>query len=169
MHRIACYRRIPALVLLSTIAVVACSASSGIAVNDPWVRMTDPTAPAAAYFVISNTTSQADALVSVSTPAYSDVQLHETVAMEPSPAASMPMGSMNPMASPSGMAGDMLGMQPVSEIPVPANGSVELKPGGYHVMLMEPTGTLAIGDSVDLTLTFRNAGKITVKATVKGA
>jgi copper(I)-binding protein len=163
--------RILTIVLFVTFSVAGCSGAAGVTVSEPWVRMTSPSAPAAAYFVINNSTNKADALLSVSTPAYADVQLHETVAMEPSPAASgsMPMGSMDPMASPSGMGGDMRGMQPVSEIAVPANGSVTLEPGGYHVMLMEPTGPLAVGDTIELTLTFRDAGKIVVKAPVKGA
>jgi copper(I)-binding protein len=157
-------------------AVSACSSGGGsLSVSDAWVRMTDPAATAAGYLTITNQSSTADSLTGVSSPAYGSAQLHETVVMEPSPSAmasmepspSDAMGSMAP--SPGASMGDMMGMQPVDEIPVPANGSVELKPGGYHIMLMDPTGTLAIGDTVELTLTFKNAGTITVKATVKGA
>jgi periplasmic copper chaperone A len=44
---------------------------------------------------------------------------------------------------------------------------VEFKPGGYHIMFMDLVGTPTAGQSVDLTLTFANAGPITVKAEVR--
>jgi copper(I)-binding protein len=166
-----------ALVML---VAAACSSGSGgatggISVTDAWVRVTTPDQPAAGYLTITNASADADALTNVSSPAFGSVQLHETVMMSAEPAesadamgSSEPMASMEPAAS-DGAMGGMMGMQPVTEIPVPANGSVSLEPGGFHIMLMEPTGTLAVGDSVELTLTFRNADPITVTAAVKGA
>ena len=45
--------------------------------------------------------------------------------------------------------------------------TIALKPGGYHVMFMDLNGTPATGTTIDLTLTFQNAGAITVKAEVR--
>jgi len=163
MHRTTAHRL--GIASVAAILLAACSPAGGISVKDAWVRITDPAAPAAAYLVITNTSSTADSLTAAATAAYGAAELHETVAMEPSAA---PMGSMDSMASAS-PGGDMMGMQPVSEITVPGNGSVELKPGGYHIMLMNPTGTLKIGDTVELTLTFKNAGQLKVTAEVRGA
>ena len=47
-------------------------------------------------------------------------------------------------------------------IPVPAGQNVQLAPGGYHGMLMGLTTALKEGDSFPVTLTFQNAGEITV-------
>ena len=45
-------------------------------------------------------------------------------------------------------------MQPVVSIPVPAGGMAELKPGGYHIMLIDLVAPLTEGATIDLTLTF---------------
>lgn len=50
---------------------------------------------------------------------------------------------------------------------IPANGSVELRMGGYHVMLMELNKTLVAGDEVDVTLEFSNGETLTYTAPVK--
>jgi copper(I)-binding protein len=62
-------------------------------------------------------------------------------------------------------------MSAVDRLPLPAGKTVDLKPGGYHVMLMGLSGPLRAGDTVPLTLTIEDkAGKKTaleVKAPVK--
>ena len=49
---------------------------------------------------------------------------------------------------------------------IPAGGSVELAPGGKHVMIMGLVKPLAAGDTVDLTLNFDDGEQIAVKAPV---
>jgi hypothetical protein len=56
----------------------------------------------------------------------------------------------------------MMAMSMVPSIPVPANGSVSLEPGGYHVMLMNLAGPLVAGEEFEITLQFENAGEMTV-------
>ena len=53
-------------------------------------------------------------------------------------------------------------MRHVRSIPVPANGTVTLQPGGHHIMMMGLTKKLKKGEIFPLTLTFENAGKVTV-------
>jgi copper(I)-binding protein len=89
-------------------------------------------------------TGKDDALLSVSTPAAAKAELHE---------------SMN--------VGGMMSMKPVERIDVPSGQSVQLKPGGYHVMLMDLTAPIDVGATVDLTLTFANGAKVTVKAPIR--
>lgn len=50
---------------------------------------------------------------------------------------------------------------------VPAGGSVQLQPGGYHVMMMDVTADWQVGDAVPVTLTFSDGGSVTVQATVR--
>jgi copper(I)-binding protein len=62
-------------------------------------------------------------------------------------------------------------MRPVAGIDLPAGQAVELKPGGYHVMLMQVKSPVKEGDTVPLTLVIESAGgkrqTIEVKAPVK--
>ena len=55
------------------------------------------------------------------------------------------------------MEGDVMKMRAVTGLDLPAGQAVELKPGGYHVMLMDLKAPLAKGSTVPVTLTFKNA------------
>jgi hypothetical protein len=63
--------------------------------------------------------------------------------------------------------GEMMVMQPVERIPVAAGGTTELKPGSYHIMLMELTQPLAVGDTFELTLGFETSGEQVVTVEVR--
>ena len=52
-------------------------------------------------------------------------------------------------------------------LPLPAGTAVELKPGGYHIMLMQLAGPLKVGSSFELTLTFEKAGTTTITVPVR--
>ena len=55
------------------------------------------------------------------------------------------------------MEGDVMKMRALPGLDLPAGKAVELKPGGYHVMLMDLKAPLAKGASVSLTLVFQDA------------
>jgi periplasmic copper chaperone A len=157
----------------SAAASAAASAASGtMTVTGAWLRPSAMMAGAdAAYFVITNGTGQDDALVSVASPISATVELHETVEIQPSDApAGSGMGGGMTSASPSaGMGGGgMMAMQPVDQVAIPAGGTVEFKPGGYHVMIIAPKGQPTVGSTVELTLTFEKAPPVTVMAEVRG-
>ena len=147
---------IAALVVASVAA--GCSSGGGTAdvkVTDAWARASSAVASAgAAYMKIENTGSAADALIGASSPAATTVEVHETVAM----------GSPAPDASGDG---GMMGMQPVKRLEIPAGGTVELKPGSYHIMLIGLKQDLKVGDSIEITLEFEKVGEIKVTATVR--
>ena len=58
-------------------------------------------------------------------------------------------------------------MRPVKSIPVPAGGTVELKPGGYHIMLLDLKKDLKPGDTVPVTLSFEHGGELRIEAAVR--
>jgi periplasmic copper chaperone A len=58
-------------------------------------------------------------------------------------------------------------MERVDKIVVPPGARVELKPGGYHLMLIGLTRALAPGQDVTLTLVFEGAGPVTARAEVR--
>jgi len=116
-----------------------------LTIMDPWVRTTT-TSVTAAYMTIKSK-GAADTLVSASSPIAGMVQLHEVITE----------GSSSKMQEKPG------------GFPVPANGQVELKPGGYHVMLMDLKQQPKEGEKVEITLKFEKAGEITITAPVKRA
>jgi periplasmic copper chaperone A len=117
----------------------------GITVTDAWARSSTMAERAgAAYLTIHNGGSEADRLVGVTSPTAGTVEMHESTLMD-----------------------GMMGMAPVEAIEVPAGGVAELKPGGFHIMLIGMTGELKAGDTVQLTLTFEKAGEVQVAAEVR--
>lgn len=57
-------------------------------------------------------------------------------------------------------------MTHIESLEVPAHGSVEFKHAGYHIMMMELKQPLKKGDKVAATLTFKNAGPVTIAFTI---
>jgi copper(I)-binding protein len=58
------------------------------------------------------------------------------------------------------MEGDKMMMRQLTSLEIPANGSVELKPGGYHLMMMGVQEPIKEGEQVKMTLQFEKAGKV---------
>lgn len=66
------------------------------------------------------------------------------------------------------MAGGVMRMRQLADgLEIPAGGSVTLKPGSFHVMLMQLKQPLKQGETVPLTLTFDKAGPVDVALTVQ--
>ena len=117
-------------VVLAALALAACSGSGGttggITVSDAWARTSPMMERAgAAYMVLQNSGAAEDKLLSVESDVAQTIELHETKE-----------------------SGGMMSMSPVPNIPVPANGQAELKPGGFHVMLIGLNRELKVGDKV---------------------
>jgi len=126
---------------------VAPSASAQVTVTDPWVRGTVTGQKATGAFMQLKSPADA-ALVAVSSPVAKIVEIHEMK-----------------------MEGGMMKMNAVDKLALPAGKAVDLKPGGYHVMLMDLVKPLKDGDTVPLQLTVEDkAGKkqtVEVKAVVR--
>jgi len=114
-----------------------------IKIENAYVRATAPGQPAAGAFMKIENSGSADQLVSASSPAAGEVQLHQM-----------------------SMEGNVMKMGQVKDIAVPANGSVDLKPGGYHIMLMNIKAPLKAGETVPVKLKFAKAGEVEVKLPV---
>lgn len=138
-----------------------------VTVTDAWARNSPMVANAgAAYMVIENTGAEADALVGAASPVAATVEVHETVMMQPSPAASGGMGMASAMPGATA-GGGMLGMQKTDRVEIPAGGSLELKPGSYHIMLIDLRQDLVAGQTIEITLTLEKAGEVKVSAEVR--
>ena len=124
--------------------IVSTTAAELITVSQPRIRATAPgQTVSGAFMTLVNNSATAYALTSVSFSGASVVEIHET--------------SMND---------DMMRMRKVSQIDIPANGSAELKPGGYHIMLIGLEKELKADTTETLTLTFSDDSQKTVEALV---
>jgi len=156
------------LMLVMVILILsACTPTGGLTIIEVWARPGMSGGTSAAYFIIDNPSSQTDTLLGADADISEAVEIHMTV---PVGEAEMNegMGGEEGEGAGEGHGGGMQGMKmiPVENLEVP-KGSVEFKPGGLHVMFIGLNNDLKIGDSFTLTLTFENAGAITLNVPVK--
>jgi len=108
--------------------VLAASAQAQVSVKDAWVRATVPQQKATGAFM--QIVSAKDArLVEAKSPVAGVVEIHEMA-----------------------MVDQVMKMRAIPRLDLPAGKAVELKPGGYHVMLLDLKGQVKDGDTVPLTL-----------------
>ncbi|MEY4906663.1 MAG: hypothetical protein RL260_381 [Pseudomonadota bacterium] len=127
-----------ALLVAATASAFAFSGAvhaQSVTVSAPWVRATAAEQKATGAFMKLQSATPVR-LVEVRSAAAGVVELHE-MAME----------------------GDMMRMRAVAGLDLPAGKAVELKPGGYHVMLMDLKQPIKAGDTVALTLVIEGADK----------
>lgn len=141
--------------LPATLAVLTCLAVPALAndyrkgpvtIERPWTRQTAPgQSVGGGFMTIVNGGKTGDQLVSATSPAAQKVEIHSMT---------MNDGIMRMRPLPGGLA-------------VPAGGRLELKPGGFHIMLIGLKTPLAVGKFVPLTLRFAKAGAVTVQMKVE--
>lgn len=121
---------------LTLIAALACASvhAQTVQIKDAWARSSVPGQKASGAFMKISAKDGAK-LVSASSPVAGVVQVHEMT-----------------------MEGNVMKMRAVAGgLDIPAGQTVELKPGGYHVMLMDLKAPLVKDSSVALTLVFKDA------------
>ena len=119
-------------------------AADSVTVQDPYVRLAPPNAPATgAFMVIRNGGDKDVKVVSASNPASKVTELHTHL-----------------------NEGGVMKMRPVPAIEVKAKGEAVLKPGGLHVMLIDLKAPMKAGDVVPITLGFDDGSSKQVDAKV---
>lgn len=139
-------------------AVSACGGGSSSdktaapTIDTAWARPAAAGANTAVYLTIHGADTD-DALIGATAESgFADkIEIHETTSS---------MGS-------GGHDTKMKTMRPVDKVDIPANGTVELKPGGYHVMATKLAKALKVGDTVTVTLRFDKGGTVEVTAPVR--
>lgn len=117
---------------LAAILFATAAAQAQVSVHDAWVRASVPQQKATGAFMQLQST-QASRLVEVSTPAAPVAEVHEMAVQD-----------------------GVMRMRALPALALPAGKTVELKPGGYHVMLMDLPQQLKEGQTVPLTLVFEH-------------
>jgi len=140
-------------IVLAALLLPACFANAHeytvgeLEIAHPWSQELPPNAPTvAAYFMIHNNGKTADRLLSVDSPISAVAELHEHV-----------------------MQGDLMKMQQVPSVDIPAGGNVMFAPMAYHVMLvnLKDRSLLSDGKRFPLTMHFEKAGDVTVEVSVQ--
>ena len=129
--------------LLLALAGTVASAQAAPKVEGAWARPTVAGQAGGGGF-LKITSATADRLIAASAPVSRTVELH-TMQMD----------------------GDVMRMREIPAIEIPAGQTVELKPGGLHVMFIGLTQTLDSGASFPLTLRFEKAGEVKVDVKVR--
>jgi copper(I)-binding protein len=139
------YRLTVALSLLALLPLAALSAGPSVLASKVWIRQAPPgVSVMAGYFTLQDMTDKPLDLKSVTSPDFGSVEMHRSFVQD-----------------------NQEHMEPVPSITLPAHGSVEFKPGSYHVMLMQPKKNLFAGDTVTLTLEFSDGSELTLLAPVR--
>ncbi|HBH36825.1 MAG TPA: hypothetical protein DDX06_00390 [Curvibacter sp.] len=119
-------------VALAAVTVFAAQAQT-VEVKDAWARTTVPGQKASGAFM-KLTAREGLRLVGASSPVAGVTEVHEMK-----------------------MEGDIMRMRAVAGLDLPVGQTVELKPGGYHVMLLDLKTALRKDSSIPLTLVFKDA------------
>ena len=134
-------------ITLAALIFAAFPVMAQVTVKDPWVRATVSAQKATGAFM-QITSAQDARLVEASSPVAGVVEVHEMV-----------------------MEKDVMKMRAVKGLDLPAGKTVELKPGGYHVMLMDLKEQMKDGATVPVTLVIEGKDKkrstVEIKAPVK--
>jgi periplasmic copper chaperone A len=138
------YLSLSLLLICVAAALIGCAVES-LAASNAFSYACAAGGECGVFLTLTNSNSQPDTLVSARTDVADHAELH-TVVMD--------------------MKGGMK-MQQVADIALPASSSVELKPGGFHVMLFGLNKELKAGDTFPLTLKFDKGGEQTVQVQVR--
>ena len=133
------------LIAVSSLLANAHAAESAMAIQDPYVRLVPPGIKATGGFMLLRNTGATDRqLIKAASPIAGVVELHTHL-----------------------NENGVMKMREVASIEVKAHGQTELKPGSYHVMLIELKESLKEGDTVPITLRFDDGSSRTVLAPVR--
>jgi hypothetical protein len=136
-----------AVLLLGGMNPAAAQSAGGLTVTEAWARsVSHGVANGAIYFTITNGGKTADTLLSAATDVAARAEIHETRITQ-----------------------GMMQMRPLGPLALAPGDTVQFAPGGKHVMLMGLKQPLTAGDTHRVTLTFAQAGPVTVTFTVRDA
>jgi periplasmic copper chaperone A len=134
------------VLLLTSVLAVSTFAQDvkvgSINISHPWARVTPGGVKNSAAFMVFDNVGAADKLLSVTGDVAKEIQIHSMIT-----------------------EAGVMKMREIKSLDIPANGKAELKPGGYHVMLIGLKDGLKEGEKFPLKLKFEKAGEVTVQVT----
>ena len=129
---------VTALITIAFSALPACARDCAPQMREGWVRLPPMAMPMMAGFGrIENRCAAPVTIVGVSSPAFADVSLHETRIVD-----------------------GVSRMRAVPELRIAPDGVATLKPGGLHLMLMQPRASLKPGSKVVVEFALKDGGTL---------
>lgn len=119
--------------------------TDNLVISDGFSRASPKMAKAGVGFMTITAKTTADRLISFTSPACNRPELHTHI-----------------------HDNGVMRMREVEAIDVPAGGMVKLEPGSFHLMCIDLTGQLVEGEMMEATLTFEQAGEVSVKLPIMG-
>jgi copper(I)-binding protein len=140
------YRPILELIFVFGLAALigGCGSSGELTVANIRARSAASGQNGAVYFVVDNQTQQDDILLEARGDVAETIEIH--------------LSSMD--------ENSVMSMQQQASVSIPARSTVEFKPGGLHIMLINLKNELQTGDIFEITLVFQNAGEIVLNIPV---
>ena len=132
------------IALIALICLPIASAHAELNITDAWSPQAQPGRTMAGFMTLENIGDAPIALVDGSSPQFGRIEIH-------------------------GMINDdgVMRMRRLEQLVIDANGQIELKPGSFHMMLMEPKTALVAGDVIDLVLVDDQGNDHAVTLTVR--
>lgn len=101
-------------------------------ISNPWIKNLPPSVPVrAGYMTLHNPQSKTVSIVSLSSDAFGSIEIHQTIAQE-----------------------GMMRMEQVPTLTIAPGSTVQLAPGGLHLMMMNPVEPTRIGDRIEILILF---------------
>ncbi len=128
------------------LSIVAMSArADSIAIEGAWMRAVPPVSTnSAAYMMIMNASAKSDRILSASSPLAGAVEVHQMIHQD-----------------------GLMKMLHVGSVEIPAGGHLQMAPTGYHFMMMNLKRVPKEGETVPMTIRFKQAGALTIQLPVK--
>ena len=120
------------------------SAFAELEIVDAWIKNLPPSVPVrAGYMTIHNPGETAVSILSVRSDAFASVDIHQSM-----------------------MQDGMMHMEPVESLSIAPGESVQLAPGGYHLMMMQPLQATRPGQEIEIVLQFADGSEQRLTMTV---
>ncbi|WP_277183310.1 copper chaperone PCu(A)C [Caballeronia sp. BR00000012568055] len=133
-------------VLIGALLCASAAQAATLEAHDCWVRAMPTTLPSSGYFTLSNNGDKPATLTAAETPAFGMTMMHKS-------------DTKNGTAT----------MSMVDSVDVPAHGTLQFAPKGYHLMLEQAPKPLQVGSTIPLKLTFSDKTTLDVTCAVKSA
>lgn len=118
--------RLPLILLL----IFSPIALAELEIRDPWIKNLPPSVPVrAGYMTIHNPQTKAVSVVSLRSDAFASIEIHQTIEQD-----------------------GMMRMEQLPSLKIGSNSSVQLEPGGLHLMMMNPSEPTQPGDLLEIII-----------------
>ena len=144
MRNSTAFLLVPAVMAMLVLPAAAKDYRLGsLVISSPYAVSPDPGGPVNVYMTVKNESGSLERIIEVYASGATRSELHQQA-----------------------KAGDPRSLQELDSLDVPAGGKLELKPGGYHIVLFGLPRTLTPGDGIPLQIEFEFAGRATIEAVV---